>query len=129
MRTPNCPNCLKSPEISFKSRIVLPTKNGIPCKKCQTLLIPPIWEGLTLLFPFAFPHLIFGFSPHPLSGENWGLFSLSFFILAAISVYLTATFMPLQIKSELKENKWLFVLFVFISIPAIYLISILIHSN
>ena len=121
MKTPDCPNCFKPPKISFKSRLILPTKKGIPCNNCQTLLIPPIWEGLVVFVPvFLIPHLYFR--------ENLWLFSISFLILAGTLLYLSAVFTPLKIKSELKENKWLFVLIVFISIPVIYWILFLMHS-
>lgn len=127
MKTPRCPNCFKPPEISFKSRIVLPTKNGIPCNNCQTLLIPSNWDGLTILFPIFITYIIFGFPPRQLSGYNLGLFCISFLIVGVISAYLTATFAPLKVKSDLKENKWLFALIVLTAIPAICLISFLIY--
>ena len=92
MKTPNCPNCFERPEISFKARLVLPTRKGIPCNNCQTLLIPPIWEGLLFLPVFIIPNLYFR--------ENLWLFSISFLILAVTLFYISALFTPLKVKSK-----------------------------
>ncbi|MGB0907464.1 MAG: hypothetical protein ACPGVT_08220 [Maricaulaceae bacterium] len=93
MKTPICPSCKQSPELSFTKRVLLESHwNNLVCKGCSAKLKSPDWEApVSAVSAFV---IAFSFST-----AFWIKLSVAVIAMLLIST-VSAIFTPLKIKRQ-----------------------------
>jgi len=74
---------------------MMSSTGGKSCKNCKALLIPPKWEDLMMFPIFLFAMLVPQFAHFNIT--QTGAFIIIFLLIV---MYLTAAFVPFEIKSK-----------------------------
>ena len=99
MKTPICPNCSKSPKLSFWERQMMSTFGGKSCNNCQIALVPSKWESWLVL-----PMMFISIGGGQYLSEKFNLWIMVFGIVVFCLVYIYLMHMLLPLKVQPKSN-------------------------